>query len=387
MIAGGAAPLVVWLRQLRVLTLKELRQLVRDRVLFGFIVYVFTLNIVNAAGEVGTELSRAALIVHDADRTTASRELIARFRAPYFLFLGEVANVREGLRLLERGDAMILVSLPERFEALLQAGVEPAPVQVLVDTSNANDGYLAATYSARIAARIAREWTERRLARHGSAVTVPVIESRLRLRYNPDLNEAWFGTLSELMTMLTITCVLLPAAAAVREKERGTIEQLLVSPLDPAQVMLAKVLAMIPVTLAGTAVALFGIMQPLYAVPARGSLLLFFLLTALFVFTGAGLGLVASTFTRKTGQVGLLILLVVIPIILLSGVRTPWESMPAWLRAVMTLSPLHHYVDIAYGILLRGAGVDVLWDSILAMAALGAGLFALGAWRFHAEFR
>lgn len=387
MIAGGAAPLVVWLRQLRVLTLKELRQLVRDRVLFGFIVYVFTLNIVNAAGEVGTELSRAALIVHDADRTTASRELIARFRAPYFLFLGEVADVREGLRRLERGEAMILVSLPERFEALLQAGVEPAPVQVLVDTSNANDGYLAATYSARIADRIAREWTERRLARHGSAATVPVIESRLRVRYNPDLNEAWFGTLSELMTMLTITCVLLPAAAAVREKERGTIEQLLVSPLDPAQVMLAKVLAMIPVTLAGTAVALFGIMQPWYAVPARGSLLLFFLLTALFVFTGAGLGLVASTFTRKTGQVGLLILLVVIPIILLSGVRTPWESMPAWLRAVMTLSPLHHYIDIAYGILLRGAGVDVLWDSILVMAALGAGLFALGAWRFRAEFR
>jgi ABC-2 type transport system permease protein len=374
-----------WLRQLRALLGKELLQLVRDRVLFVFILYVFTLNIVSAAGEVGTELSRATLVVHDADRTAASRELVDRFRLPYFRFGGEV-DVRAGLAMLDRGDALLLVVVPERFEETLLRGAEPARLQVLIDTSNANDGYLAAAYSARIAADLGRDWVERRLARGGGGA-LPAIEDRRRVRYNPALDETWFGTLSELLSMLTFTCLLLPAAATVREKERGTMEQLLVSPVDAAQVMLAKVLATSLVALAGTALALFGIMQPLYAVPARGSLVLFFALTLLYTFTNAGLGLVASTFTRKTGQVGLIVVLIVMPILMLSGIRTPWETMPAWLRAVMSFSPLHHYIDVTYGILLRGAGLDTLWDSILAMGALGAALFALGAWRFRAQFR
>jgi ABC-2 type transport system permease protein len=173
----------------------------------------------------------------------------------------------------------------------------------------------------------------------------------------------------------------------VREKERGTIEQLLVSPLGPTQVLLAKTLAMTLVILAGTAVAYFGVMRPIYGVPSRGSLALFFALTAVYAFTSAGLGLVAATFTRRTAQVGMLALLIVMPVVMLSGIRTPWEGMPAWLRAVMTLSPLHHFIEIAYGILLRGAGLAVLWDSVLAMAVLGALLFAAGVWRFRRQFR
>lgn len=385
---AGIAAMLTWLRQLQVLTGKELRQLVRDRVLFVFIGYLFTLNIVSAAGEIGTELNRAALVVHDADRTAASRELIDRFRPPHFLLLGEVADVREGMRLLDGGQALIMVVVPPRFQERLLSGLEPAPVQVLVDTTNANDGYLAAIYSTQIAARVAQEWTERRLAAARDGVgPLPWIESRRRFRYNPTLDEAWFGTLSELLTMLTVACVLLPATATVRERERGTLEQLLVSPVAPAQVMLAKVLATMVVSLGGTAAALFGIMQPLFDVPARGSVLLFFALTALYTFTGAGLGLVVATFTRKTGQVGLIVLLIVMPIVLLSGIRTPWESMPAWLRTVMTFSPLHHYIEIAYGILLRGAGIGLLWDSIAAMAGLGAALFTVGAWRFRSRFR
>jgi len=149
----------------------------------------------------------------------------------------------------------------------------------------------------------------------------------------------------------------------VREKERGTIEQLLVSPLSALQVMLAKVGSMVVVMLAGTAIALFGIMQPVYGVPAKGSLPLLFALTAVYAFATAGLGLAAATFARTSGQTGLLVMLIVMPMVTLSGTWTPFESMPAWLRGVMTLSPLRHFVDIVYSILLRGAGLDVLWDS------------------------
>lgn len=376
----------LWLSQLGVMIAKELRQIVRDRVLFVFIAYTFTLNIVIAAGEVGTELNRARLVVHDADHSAAARELVYRFRPPYFSLAGEVSRAEEAARLLDRGEASVLLAIPPRFGEALQGG-ETTAVQIMVDATNANTGFLASSYGARITARFGREWTERELARRGVAPSaMPSIEHRPRVWYNAELNEAWFATISELLTMITVACVLLPASALVREKERGTIEQLLVSPLSPSQVMLAKTLATTLMILLGTALAYFVIMRPLYGVPARGSLLLFFALTALYAFTSAGLGLVAATFTRRTGQVGMLVLLIVMPVVMLSGIRTPWESMPAWLRAVMTLSPLHHFIEIAYGILLRGAGLPVLWDSVAAMALLGGLLFAGGVVRFRRQF-
>jgi ABC-2 type transport system permease protein len=150
--------------------------------------------------------------------------------------------------------------------------------------------------------------------------------------------------------------------------------------------MLAKVLAMEVVMLAGVALALFGIMQPIYHVPVKGSLTLFFALTSIFAFTNAGLGLAAGTFARNTGQTGLLVMLIVMPIVTLSGTWTPLESMPDWLRAVMTLSPLRHFVDIIYSILLRGAGLADLWQSVAWMVGLGALLFVLGLVRFRRQF-
>lgn len=376
-----------WLRQMRVMTLKELRQLARDTVLLVFIVYIFTFHIIIAAGGMETELRRAGVLVHDADRSVAARELVYRFRPPYFEFRAEVADPDAGLRLLDRGRAKVLLDIPSRFEQTLQDGERTAVIQLLVDTSNANSGFLASNYGTRIVAGYAHEWSERRLARVGlDPDKLPVITSEGRIWYNPELDEAWFGTLSDLLTMMTVACILLPASALVREKERGTIEQLLVAPLAPFQVMASKVLAMILVMLAGTAVSLFVIMQPLYGVPARGSLGLFFALTALYAFTNAGLGLMAATFARSSAQVGLLVMLIVMPIVMLSGTHTPLESMPGWLQELMRISPMRYFIDITYGILLRGAGLDTLWDSVLAMTLLGVALFALGMWRFRRQF-
>jgi ABC-2 type transport system permease protein len=214
---------------------------------------------------------------------------------------------------------------------------------------------------------------------------MPRIEDRYRVWYNPDFNDAWFNAISQLLTWITVVSVLLPGAAMVREKERGTVEQLLVSPLSPAQILLPKVLAMSLVVLAGSAVSLYGVMQPQFTIPVRGSAILFFGLTALYVFTTAGLGLVAATFARNQAQVLMLTMLLVTPIIMLSGTWTPPEAMPQWLRYLFALSPLRHFIDVAFGILLRGAGLGILWDSILAMALLGALLFSLGVWRFRRQ--
>jgi len=380
-------PYVVWNRQVAALALKELKQLWRDRGLFAFVVYVFTVNIILAAGGVSFELNHVPVVVNDDDRSEASRDLAYRFQPPYFSVLGEISDPKQALQMLDREQARVLLEIPNDFGETLREGSRPATVQLLVDASHANSGYLAASYAASIAGKFGAEWSQRNLAREGINVSaIPRVENRIRLWHNADLNEPWFHTIAELTTMMTVVCILLPAAALVREKERGTIEQLLVSPLSPLQVMLAKIIAMEVVMLAGVAVALFGIMQPMYHVPMKGSLTLLFALTAIFAFTNAGLGLTAATFARNSGQTGLLILLIVMPIVTLSGTWTPLESMPGWLQTVMTLSPLRHFVDIVYSILLRGAGMGVLWQSVLAMIALGAVLFALGLVRFRRQF-
>jgi ABC-2 type transport system permease protein len=376
----------VWLRQVAVLSTKEIRQLLRDRALFIYIVYAFTANIIIAAGGASSELRNSVVRVHDADQSSASRELIYRFQQPRFLLAGEVATPAEALSLLDRGEVQMILEIPSGFAESLRRQ-QPAHVQALIDTSQANSGYLSSSYAARIVERFSQDWAGRNVIRAGGDLRqMPAIKNDLRVWYNPSLNDRWFNTISELLTMVTIACILLPAAAMIREKERGTLEQLLVSPLTPLQIMLSKLISMMLVMFCGTAVAVFGIMMPFYGVPFAGSVPLFFALTALYAFTNAGLGLTAATFARNSAQVGLVVLLMVMPIVLLSGTWTPMESMPPWLRALMYLSPLRHYIEIAYGILLRGAGLDVLWTSVLPMAAIGVALFALGLLRFRRQF-
>jgi ABC-2 type transport system permease protein len=384
---AGSQRAVIWWHRLIVMTRKEMLQLFRDVPIVAFLVYSFTLAIYITGNGIRSQLHDASLLVHDADHSVSSRELIHRFQAPFFRLNGEVADSREGLRQLDRGTAVALLEIPPRFHEQLVTG-EPTAVQLLVDTTNSANGLSVASYASRIVARFGQESAFERVGNVGdSSQNLPLIISDHRVWYNPDQNEAWFECISHLLRQITIFALLLPAAALVREKERGTVEQLLVSPLSPFQIMTSKVLAMTMVILGATAVGLFGIMQPVFGVPIKGSIWLFFTLTALFVVTTACMGLAAATLARNQGQVGMMTLLVAAPMLMLSGIAAPMEAMPTWVRYLMALSPLRYYVDIAYGILLKGAGLNILWDSVLAMAALGAALFGFGLWRFRRQFQ
>jgi ABC-2 type transport system permease protein len=146
-------------------------------------------------------------------------------------------------------------------------------------------------------------------------------------------------------------------------------------------------MAMTLVILVATAVALFGVMRPVFGVPIRGSVGLLFFLTALFIVATSGIGVFASTVTRNQAQVGMMTLLVVAPILLLSGIFTPMETMPAWVRYLMALSPLRYFIEIETGILLKGVGLEMLWSQVLSMTAVGGSLFGLGLWRFKRQFQ
>jgi ABC-2 type transport system permease protein len=383
----GSQRAAIWWHRLFVMTRKEMLQLFRDVPIVAFLVYSFTLAIYIMGNGIRSQLHDASLLVHDADHSISSRELIYRFQAPFFRLNGEVLDSREGLRQLDRGTAVALLEIPPRFHEQLITG-EPTAVQLLVDTTNSANGLSAASYAARIVARFGQETAFGKVGSDGDlSQDLPLIISDRRVWYNPDQNEAWFECISHLLRQITIFALLLPAAALVREKERGTVEQLLVSPLSPFQIMASKALAMTVVILGATAVGLFGIMQPVFGVPIKGSVWLFFTLTALFVVTTACMGLAGATLARNQGQVGMMTLLVAAPMLMLSGITAPMEAMPTGVRHLMALSPLRYYIDIANGILLKGAGLNILWDSVLAMVALGAALFGFGLWRFRRQFR
>ena len=377
----------VWCRRIAVMTRKELLQLFRDIPLMAFLIYSFTLSVYVTGNGIQTQLKNAGLLVSDADRSVSSRELISRFHSPYFRFDGELTHPNEGFVRLDRGGSMMVLDIPTRFHEALVSG-ESTAVQLLVDTTNSPQGLSAAGYAARIVGQFSQELIMTRNGQMGSSsTTVPMILSDHRVWFNQDQNETWFESISHLLRMITIFAVLLPAAALVREKERGTVEQLLVSPLTPAQIMLPKVVAMTVVILGATAVALFGVMLPVFGVPIRGSVALLFLLTALFIVATAGIGVFASTVTKNQAQVGMMTLLVVAPMLLLSGIFTPLETMPAWVRYLMALSPLRYFIEIATGILLKGIGLEMLWSQVLSMVALGGALFGFGMWRFRRQFQ
>jgi ABC-2 type transport system permease protein len=374
-------------RRLLAFVRKEILELGRDRVMMGFVVYAFTIDVFLVAQGLHLSLSHAGASILDRDRTPTSRELVGRLPERHFSVQSPPRDEDELLRRLDRGEDLIGLVIPPDFEERLSRG-DRAPVQLFLDGSQAAHAALAEGYLHEVAARLSEE---RELHRLGlapdAAEALPIVEPALRVRFNPNRDEAYFMGLNELLWWMALLAVILPASALVREREHGTIEQLLVSPITPWEVLLAKSTASTLLVLAGSAVSVFAILLPVFHVPVRGSLALFFASSTLFTFTMSGLGMTVASLCRTMPQVGGLSLLVMAPILLLSGSFTAPEAMPLWLGRATVLSPLRWFTEVTFGIFLRGAGVRDLAVPILAMTGLGALFFAWGALRFRERFR
>jgi ABC-2 type transport system permease protein len=379
--------MAVRLERLRVMTVKEFLQFVRDGALILFMIYAFTLDIYLAGSGVKLELDHAITVVHDDDQSFSSRELVGRFCPPSFAVKGGIERGAEGIHLLDHGEAMVVIDVPPRFEESLLNGT-PTSVQVQLDATNSVLGNFAASYSTQIVSRFGRETAVKRLGMDANrSANLPQILEEHRVWFNPNHDNRWFMSIAELLNIITLFAMLLPACAMVREKEKGTLEQLLVTPLTPFQIVFPKVLAMAAVILTGTGVSLLGVLKACFGVPLKGSLCLYFLITLLYVFATAGLGLVISTIARNLAQAGMLTIITYGPMIFLSGAWTPPEAMPEVLRLMMLLSPLHYYIDASFGVLLKGADLPLLWDSVLGITLLGGSLYGLGMWRLRGQFQ
>lgn len=367
---------------------KELLQLLRDPILLVFVMYAFSADIYNAASGVSFQLNNAALVLLDMDSSAASRELASRFMPPEFHIAGAIQRAGQGQKLLDDGKVMAVLDIPPGFGAALARG-EGSAVQLQIDASNSVQGFLAAVDATQIVARFGLEQAAQRLGLNlGSAGSfdAPIINNQSRVWFNPNQNDAWFMGISELLNVITLFAMLLPAAAMVREKERGTIEQLLVSPLSALQIMLPKIIAMVAVILGGTALGLFGILVPLFAIPIQGSLLLFFALTTLYTCTLAGIGILIATMTRNMAQAGMMVILILAPMMFLSGAWTPPEAMPIVMRVGMYLSPLYYFINASYGILMKGAGLTVLWPMMAGILVIAVLVSSVTVMRFKKQF-
>jgi ABC-2 type transport system permease protein len=215
----------------------------------------------------------------------------------------------------------------------------------------------------------------------GSAL--PPVELTLRARFNPNLEEAWFGALMELINNVTMLSIILTGAALIREREHGTIEHLLVMPVTPAEIIIAKIWAMGLVVLLAAAIAVEFVVRGVLHVPVGGSVALFLVGTALHLFATNALAIFMATLARSMPQFGMLAMLILLPLQLLSGNATPRESMPGFVQDVMLFAPTTHFVTLGQAILFRGAGLSVVWPQFLTLVVIGAVFFTIALTRFR----
>ncbi|GAB6034360.1 ABC transporter permease [Galenea microaerophila] len=376
--------IILWWQRMAIMVLKELKQLSRDPLLLIIIAYFFTAEIYLAGKGAKITLNNAALMISDHDHSEISRELIYAFQPPYVIYKGALEDDHQTETVLNNSRALAILDIPNQFQQNLLQGKQVA-LQLQLDASNMSLASLMSGYSAELIGQFAQNYSLQRLGLNAQQMAnVPFVQDRHRVRYNPNQEDSWFMSISELLTVTTMITMILTAAAAVREKERGTIEQLMVSPLTPMQILLPKVIAMGGVILLAITLSLYGIIQPLFHVPLQ-NVGLFYLVSTLYVFAISGFGLFIASISRNLGQVAMLALLFILPISLLSGAWTPPEAMPSVLRYAMFLSPLSYFTEMSYAVLLKGAGLKTIADSMIGLMLLGGVIFALGLRQFRRQ--
>lgn len=356
------------------LTMKELRSLLRDPVLLGLIVYAFSGAIYIAATAMPEPLNSAALAIIDEDSSALSERLADAFYPPRFLPPRFISTTEMDAR-MDAGEDTFALYIPAGFQRDLLAGRSPA-LQLNVDATRMSQAYTGSAYIQGIVTGEVREYLQRE-----RSLAAPTVDLALRARFNPQLEDRWFGSVMELISNITMLSIILTGAAMIREREHGTIEHLLVMPVTPAQIMGSKVLAMGLVVLLATSLSLLVVIQGLLRVPIEGSVPLFLAGAALLLFATTSMGIFLATIARSMPQFGLLMLLVLMPLEILSGGMTPRESMPDLVRWIMSAAPTTHFVTLAQAILYRGAGFSIVWPQLLALLVIGAALFGASlAW-------
>jgi ABC-2 type transport system permease protein len=358
------------------LGVKELRSLSHDPVLLLLILASFSALVYTAAKAASHELRNAPIAIVDHDRSQLSERIITAFYPPRFKVPDRIpaAALDRGL---DQGTYTFVLDIPPDFQRDVLQERKPE-IQVNIDATRTTQAYIGAGYIQWIVQRELDEF----MRQSGKAAELP-IDLVMRVMFNPNLDGVWFGGVMEVINQVTLLSIILTGAALLREREHGTLEHLMVMPLAPFQIMVAKVWANGLVVLVAAALSLWLVVQGALGVPTQGSSALFLVGTALHLFSTTSIGILLATVVRSMPQLSLLVILVVLPFLILSGAVTPRESQPEAIQTIMLAAPTTHFVSLAQAILYRGAGLDVVWPQFAALVAIGSVAFVASLARFR----
>ena len=357
------------------LALKELRQIRRDRRLTISLIVPPTLQILLFGFALDSDVRNLKLGIVDESRTLESRELISVLTQNRTFRLAGSYDTSAGLgEALSAGRLDVGVVVPYDF-ARRRARGRPATVQVLLNAANANTAQIAQGYVEGAVAFLNRD------AEGGRAEPV---ELRTAFLYNPGLVNSWFIVTGVFGTLIILNGSLVSAATMIREKERGTVEQLLMTPASALEVVAAKIVPLFVLLMAMVSLVL-AVARLVFGIPLRGSPALLLGACACCVLCGIGLGTLISTFVRSANQTQLISFFINPPLAMLSGGLTPIEAMPKWVQPVTLFNPIAHFATIARSVLIKGAGSEVVYLNLLALIALATLFVGISAWRFRRQ--
>ncbi|MEI9598077.1 ABC transporter permease [Moellerella wisconsensis] len=358
------------------LGMKELRSLSRDKAMLGLIIFAFTVSIYSSATVTPGSLHNAPIAIADQDKSQLSTRIVNSFYAPFFQMPADIVPEQiDGL--LDRGTYTFALDIPPNFQRDVLAGRQPE-IQVNIDATRMSQAFLGNSYIQNIVQGEVNEF----LAKTRNNSVLPV-DLEVRMRFNPNLTQSWFGSVMAIINNITMLSIVLTGAALIREREHGTIEHLLVMPVTPFEIMLSKIWSMGLVVLLASVISLILVVKTLLHVPIEGSILLFICGVALSLFATTSIGIFMGTIARSMPQFGLLMILVLLPLNMLSGGMTARESMPQLVQDIMLTMPTTHFVSLAQAILYRGADFSIVWPQFIILFIIGAVFFIFALLRFR----
>ncbi|OBU10688.1 ABC transporter permease [Morganella psychrotolerans] len=364
------------LKNIIYLGMKELRSLMRDKAMLALIVFAFTVSIYSSATVKSDSLHLAPIAIADQDRSQLSQRIINSFYEPYFLPPADI-EIHQMDGLMDTGAYTFTLDIPPNFQRDVLAGRHPA-VQLNVDATRMSQAFLGNSYIQNIVTGEVNTF----LAKNRENSVLPV-GLDIRARFNPNLDQMWFGSVMAIINNITMLSIILTGAALIREREHGTIEHLLVMPVTPFEIMMSKVWSMGLVVLLASLGSLLLVVRFLLQVPIEGSITLFMCGVALSLFATTSIGIFMGTIARSMPQFGLLMIMVLLPLNMLSGGMTSRESMPQFVQDVMQTMPTTHFVSLAQAILYRGADFLIIWPQFLYLIVIGAAFFCAALLRFR----
>ena len=370
------------MHRIKQIILKEFRQLRRDRRMFPIIFIAPVIQLILMGYAATLDIKNLALVVCDLDRTSISRELIEGFSGSvYFSQVNYVDIPSEIDPIIDRNEANLAIVIPHGFAKSIRRG-ETEKVQVLVDGSDANTANICLGYSMRIINVFIRSMVEN-APQNNAEISYSLVDVRPRVWYNPEIRSANFMVPGVVCLILMIITTVLASMAIVKEKEIGTLEQLIVTPIKPYQLIIGK---LAPFTIIGYVIitVVITVAYFWFKVPFEGSLILLYFLTFGYLLSTLGIALFISTISRTQQQAMLsAAFFVILPFVYLSGFIFPIENMPRVIQYLTYLIPLRYFLEIVRGIFLKGNTFGTLLPQFLAMMAFGVVIMSFSILRFR----